>query len=87
MWSHLNLWIALLVFSTAAVHEVFCVAFIYYAERNKAFMTGISAILAGQCSVTAWIFSIDEKQYVPFMLIGWCLGAMIGVKWRIGGKK
>ncbi len=79
--------IALLVLITATIYEIFCVALIYYANQDKAFMAGIVSMLAGQCSVTAWLLSIDQKIYVPFMIVGWGLGAYIGVKWKLGNKK
>jgi len=84
-WLSLISWkIALLVTACSALHEVFCVAFIFYAERKKAYMTGVVAMIAGQMSVASWLLSINNNFYVPFLIIGWGIGATLGVMSKIG---
>lgn len=83
----MSILIAILVFICAALHEVFCVAFIFYAERRKAIMTGVVAMIAGEMSVTAWLASINNNSYIPFLIIGWAVGAALGVALDIGRSK
>lgn len=72
--------IALAVFSCAAMHEIFCVGFVYYTERDNERMTSVVTFCAGTVTVLGWIGALANNIYLPCLVLGWTFGAYLGVK-------
>ncbi len=83
----MNPLIALTVFSCAALHEVFCVAFVHYSERDKPKMTGLMTGCAGTVTVISWTNALSNPIYLGFLIAGWAFGGYLGVKINIWRKR
>lgn len=67
-------------FLYALVFDLLSIAMIHYSELHMAFYTAICSTLMGGCGLFSFRDTLNHKEAVPYLLLGYGVGSFIAVK-------
>jgi hypothetical protein len=75
--------LAVITFLAGASYEAMGVAWVHYAERNKATPTAILSGMQALAQVAGIGESVRDWRLAPFYVVGWAFGSFLAVSWKV----